>query len=142
MRRTEKKRGWQPRSRRNSPPFPPRNGRSWKPPPREMEERLREMSDEEREALALAGLRQRIEGQAEQIAAAALAASQRNEVAEVLPRLEEAATYFAEGEAPGSPYEQLAHFTRAVIALLRQQPLPPLPPAYVERFAALQAQLR
>ena len=87
------------------------------------------LSDDEREAVALAAQRQQIEALAAQIVDAALHATRQGNVAALLPTLEEAAATYAQDETPDSPFDQLARFTRAVIAKLGGQPLPPdLPP--------------
>ena len=72
---------------------------------------------------------------------AALAARQAGQVAELLPQLEEAAAHYAEGEAPGSAYADLAQFVRAVMAMLRGAPPEPVAPDYVERLALLRRKL-
>ena len=97
------------------------------------------LSDDEREAVALAAQRQQIEALAAQIVDAALHATRQGNVAALLPTLEEAAATYAQDETPDSPFDQLARFTRAVIAKLGGQPLPPVPEPYLEQFAAFQA---
>jgi hypothetical protein len=87
--------------------------------------------------------RQGLEQQAEAIATAARRAHRSRDAATLIPQLEEAAAHYAQDEAPGSPYHHLAQFTRAVITLLQEddRPLPPVPDAYAEMFAALQRDL-
>jgi len=60
------------------------------------------------------------------------------ERAPLLAWLEEVARQAAEGEAPGSPWDELAGYLRAVAALLRGAPLPPVPAAYAAHLAAIQ----
>jgi hypothetical protein len=99
---------------------------------------LADMSPEEQEAWLLAQRRGQIEAQADQVVEAALDAWQNQRVEELLPVLDQAATHYAEDEAEGSPYAQLAGFIQAVAALLRGTPPPPVPEDYAEKFVALQ----
>ena len=96
-----------------------------------------QLSPDEQQAAQMAVRREMLAAQANDVAEAALAAKREGRSAELLPKLDEAAAYFADGEAADSPYAQLASFVRAVSALLRGEPPPPVPQAYVERFAAL-----
>ncbi|MEK7326987.1 MAG: hypothetical protein AAB217_17220, partial [Chloroflexota bacterium] len=48
----------------------------------------------------------------------------------------------AAGEEPGSPGAELAQFIRAVIAILKGEPVPPVPAAYAGRLATVQAARR
>jgi hypothetical protein len=83
---------------------------------------------------------QQIAATAEQAAAAtrdALADDDPTARAELAAKLADAAAYYAEGETPGSDYDQLTNFLRACTALLRGEPPPPLP----ERYARLLAEL-
>jgi tetratricopeptide (TPR) repeat protein len=112
--------------------------------PPEVQEQVRQaaahlaaMSPEEREAALAAARQQQIEAQADQVVEAAQAARREGRVEDLLPKLQEAAAYFAEGEAPDSPYAHLARFIAAVIALLQGRPLPAVPPEYAARLAGL-----
>jgi hypothetical protein len=98
---------------------------------------LAAMSPAERVAALLAMQQANIEQQATAIVEAVRQARQANQVAALLPQLA-AAAHLAEGEAPRSAYAGLAQFVEAVIALLRGEPLPPVPPAYAGPLAALQ----
>jgi len=104
---------------------------------RQFIEEAARLSPDEQAALA----RRQLDDIAEQVAGAALAARQAGQVAELLPQLEAAAAQYAEGEAPGSAYADLAQFVRAVIALLQGTPVEPVAPDYVERLALLRRQL-
>lgn len=109
---------------------------------RRSEQQVARMSPAEQRALAL-------HLQAEQIArtaddAAALAAQAiRDGDPDARRRLAiemgQAAAHYAKDEPPGSPYDDLAAFLRAVAALLRGTPVPRAPAAYAERLAAIQA---
>jgi hypothetical protein len=99
---------------------------------------LAEMSPDEQGAWLVAQQRLRIESQADQVVEAALDAWQNQRVEELLPVLDQAAAHFAEGEAEGSPYAQLAGFIRAVAALLQGAPPAPVPEDYAEKFVTLQ----
>lgn len=80
-----------------------------------------------------------VESQADVVIDAALSARQNNTLADLLPQLIEAAAQFAQDEASGSPYANLAQFVRAVIAVLQGQPPEPVSPEYADRLAAFQA---
>ncbi len=103
---------------------------------------LKQMSPVEQEAMLQAMQQQALEQQAEAIVAAARQAHRQNDTAGLIPQLEQVVANFAQAEAAGSPGHQLAQFSRAVIALLRGQPLPPVPAAYAEKLAALQRDLQ
>lgn len=60
---------------------------------------------------------------------------------DVLAFLENLAKQAAEGEAPGSIWLEVAALCQALIALLRREPLPPIPTRYAAHFAAVQAEL-
>ena len=77
------------------------------------------------------------EAQADAVVEAARAARQQGTVADLIPQLEAAAAEWASGEAPGSPYADLAQFVRAVSATLQGHPPEPVAPAYVARLASL-----
>ncbi len=100
------------------------------------------LSPDEQQATQMAVRRELLAAAANDVAEAALSARREGGIAELLPKLDEAAAYYADGEAADSPYAQLAGFVRAVGALLRGDPPPPVPQAYVERFAALRQALR
>ena len=99
--------------------------------------RLEAMSPEE-QAEYVGGRRPRrrlsgskIQSLADQAREGALAA-QRGEVeaGPLAARIEEVASQVSEGEEPGSPWEELARYLGAVVALLRGEPVPPVPDAY------------
>jgi hypothetical protein len=105
------------------------------------------MSDEERAAYAAeagaaaraAATRQQIDELADQARDGAVAALRgQTDRQALIARIEEVAGQAAEGEAPGSPWHALAAYLRAVVALLRGSPLPPVPEAYADHLAAIQ----
>ena len=104
------------------------------------------MSDEERAAYAAesedaasaADRRRQIDELADQARDGAIAAQrgQTNRQA-LIARIEAVANQAAEGEAPGSPWDALATYLRAVVALLRGEPMPPVPEVYAAHVAAI-----
>ena len=77
---------------------------------------------------------------AEQVVAlthAALADDDPAARAALVGQILDAAAHSAEGEQPGSPYDELARFLRAVAALLQGLPTDMVPPAYAERLNQL-----
>jgi tetratricopeptide (TPR) repeat protein len=107
----------------------------------QMMRQFEQMGESEREALVLAARRERIKQQAEQVVGVALQATRDGRLDDLLPQLAAAAAHYAEDEEPGSPYDQLAAFVRAVAARLRGNPALPVPPTYVERYAAFEEAL-
>ncbi|HUW10312.1 MAG TPA: tetratricopeptide repeat protein, partial [Anaerolineae bacterium] len=116
----------------------------------QLEARLRQLAGEwegmspEEQAQQLAamlagGQRQQIESFAAQAREGAIAAL-RGEIERgpLLERIEQVAAQAAEGEEPGSPRDDLAAYLRAVVALLRGQPVPPVPASYAAHLAAIQ----
>jgi hypothetical protein len=106
---------------------------------------LEAMSPEERaelEAAARAAAsREQIQSLADQARDGAIAALRGDtERDPLVARIEEVAAQAAEGEEPGSPWDELASYLRAVVALLRGEPLTPVPAAYAAHFAAIQAE--
>ena len=61
---------------------------------------------------------------------------------DVLDWLEQAAGQAAQGEAPGSPWLEVAAFCRALVALLKGEPIPPVPPRYAAHFSAVQSEMK
>jgi tetratricopeptide (TPR) repeat protein len=101
---------------------------------------LEQMAPEEREALAVAARRQQIEENAGRARDAAVnTLRDGRDPAGLIAQLEEAAAHFADGEAPGSPYDDLAVYLRAVAAVLRGEAPSPIPSAYAGHLAAVQA---
>ena len=101
------------------------------------QEALAAMDPEEREAAVAELRRQQIEQQAanaEQATQAVLQSKDTTQQAELAQQLIGAAEHFAEGEAEGSPYAELALFLQALAALLRKEALPALPSAYQARI--------
>jgi len=99
--------------------------------PREREQQLA--------AMQAAGQRRQIEDLANQARDGAIAALRgETEREPLLERIEQVAAQTAEGEEPGSPWDDLAAYLRAVVALLRGQPVPPVPAAYAAHVAAIQ----
>jgi hypothetical protein len=84
------------------------------------------------------GQRQQIESLADQARDGAIAALRGEIALETLAtRLEEEAAEAAADEEAGSPWQQLAAYLRAVVALLRGDELPPVPAAYAAHLAAI-----
>jgi hypothetical protein len=117
---------------------------------REFLQRWEAMSEEEQAAYwaqaEAAGRREQIESLADQARDGALAALRGEVDRDALIReLEQVAWQAAEGEEPGSPstplragpWDELAAYLRAVAALLRGEPLPPVPAQYAGHIAAL-----
>ena len=107
--------------------------------------KLEAMSPEERtefEAAARAAATQnQIQTLADQARDGAIAALRgETEQAPLAAQIGRVAAQAAEGEEPGSPWDELARYLRAVVALLRDQPLPPVPAAYAAHLAAIQAE--
>jgi len=102
-------------------------------------EQLASMSEDERAGVMAAAQRAQIEQLATQARDATLAALRgETDRAGLAAQLEHVAGQAADGEAPGSPWLDVAGFIRAAAALLRGEPLPPVPAAYAGQFAALQ----
>lgn len=81
--------------------------------------RFASLSPDEQAALLAAGQRSAIDAQADEVVDAVLRAAVEDRLAALIPDLDDAAAAFADGEAPGSPYAELAAFVVAVAALLR-----------------------
>jgi hypothetical protein len=96
-----------------------------------------QLSPDEQEAAQMAVRRELLAAAANDVVEAALAAQREGRTAELLPKLDEAAAHYADGETADSPYDRLARFIVAVIALLRGEPVPPVPQEYTERLAVL-----
>ena len=80
---------------------------------------------------------------ADQARAAALAYVRRQAPKhDVLAWLEQAASQAAEGEDPGSPWLAVAGLCLALAALIKQEPLPPVPVQYAAHFSAVQAEFK
>ncbi len=107
----------------------------------EMEAALRQMAEMDPEQLASLQA-QAIVGQIQQTADqtrdAAIAAL-RGEVDtnELVVQMDDVATRAAEDESPGSPWLEVALFVQAAAALLRGDPIPPVPDIYVDHMAAI-----
>ena len=57
----------------------------------------------------------------------------------LIAQLGEMAERAAADEPPDLPWAQLAAYLQAVVALLREQPLPPVPPTFATHLAAIEA---
>ena len=57
----------------------------------------------------------------------------------LIAQLGEMAERAAADEPPDSPWAQLAAYLQAVVALLREEPLLPVPPAFCAHLAAIEA---
>lgn len=71
-----------------------------------------------------------------------LRAAAEDRLPALLPDLDDAAAAFGDGEAPGSPYAELAAFVAAVAAFLRGEAAPAVPAGHVARFTALRGKLQ
>ena len=48
----------------------------------------------------------------------------------------------AEGEKPGSPWSDVASLCNALIALIKEEPVPPVPAVYAGHFSAVQSEMK
>ena len=99
------------------------------------------MSPNEQDAALITLYVQQLKLQAAHVIETVRHAHHTNRLRELLPQLETAAEHFSEGEAKDSPYAQLSQFIQAIVALIRQQSLPPIPEMYQEQFVALQTEI-
>ncbi len=109
---------------------------------RRTEAQIAQMSPEELQALALQLQLEQIEraaAEVQQLAAETLTAGDPDARRRLAIQVGKLAAQYALGEAPGSPADQLAAFLRGVAAVLRGTIVPPVPPHYAERIAALRA---
>ena len=122
---------------------PPEERAQLEPRFRQFIQQLEQMSPEEREqqvaAMRAGGQRHQIESLAARARDDAIAAL-RGEIerAPFLEELERIAAQAAEDEEPGSPWDELAAYLRAVVALLRGESLPPVPASYAAHIVAIQ----
>lgn len=109
---------------------------------RRSEQRVAAMKPEEQRSLAL-HLRHeqiaRIAADAAGLAEQALREDDPDARRRLAIEMGQLATHYAQGEERGSPYDDLASFLRGIAAVLRGTPVPPAPPAFAERLAALRA---
>jgi hypothetical protein len=109
---------------------------------RHSEQQVASMSHEEQHRLALWLRQEQIRRAADEAAAAAeqvLREGDPDARRRLAIEMGQLASHYAQGEERGSPYDELASFLRGVAALLRGTPLPPVPPAFAERLAGVQA---
>ena len=123
--------------------LPPEQRAEMEAAAREFARRLEQMSDEERAqylaAAQAAARRQQIDDLAGQARDGAIAALRgQTDPAALIAKIENVTAQAAEGEQPGSPWYELAAYLRAVVALLRGEPLPPVPEPYAAHVAAIQ----
>jgi tetratricopeptide (TPR) repeat protein len=106
-------------------------------------EAYQRMSPEEQAALLEAAQSGQYEQVAVQARDAALAYLRRQAPRkDVLGFLDNAARQAAEGEAPGSPWLEVAGLCRALSALLRGESPPPVPARYAAHFSAVQSEYK
>ncbi|MDY7077505.1 MAG: tetratricopeptide repeat protein, partial [Chloroflexota bacterium] len=110
---------------------------------RQFAQEWEQMTDEERAeyqaAAYAAAQRQQIQDLANQARDGAIAALRgQTDRAALIAQVEQVAAQAAEGEQPGSPWAELAAYLRAVVALLRGEPAPPVPESYAAHIAAIQ----
>jgi hypothetical protein len=109
---------------------------------RRTEARVAQMSPEEQRRLALQLQQEqiaRVAADLHELAARTLLEDSPDARRQIAIQMGQVAAHYAAGESPGSPYDQLASFARAVAAILRGTVVPPAPPAYAGRVAELRA---
>ncbi|MCA9954418.1 MAG: CHAT domain-containing protein [Anaerolineales bacterium] len=104
--------------------------------------RLRQLSPEEQaqyvEAVLAASAQAQLDDHANQARDAAIAARRGDiDPAELAQKLAENAQNMAQGQSEASPLAELAQFLTAAAALLRQEPVPPVPDTYLAHMAAI-----
>jgi hypothetical protein len=108
----------------------------------QMHEQMVQLSSDERQAVIAEAQQAQIADAADRARDVAIQALRSGDAAscnDLAAQIVAAAAQATAGEAPDSPWHPLAAYLAAVAALLREQPVPPIPPAYQERFAAIQA---
>ena len=105
-------------------------------------EEFQRLSPAQQAALADAALCQRYEQAADQARLAALAYVRRQAPKQdVVNWLEHSAEQAAEGEAPGSPWLEVAALCLALAALIKGEPIPQVPVQYAAHFSAVQTEM-
>ncbi len=61
---------------------------------------------------------------------------------DILDYLTEMSQKAADGEEPGSPWLEVAALCDALIALIKEEPVPPVPAVYVSHFSAVQSEMK
>ena len=61
---------------------------------------------------------------------------------DILGYLTEMAQKAAEGEKPGSPWLDVAMLCHALVALIKEESIPPVPAAYAGHFSAVQSEMK
>ena len=131
--------------------LPPEERAQMEAAARQFARQWEQMSEEEQAqqlaAMQAAGQREQIESLANQARAGAIAALRgKTDRERLIAQIENVAAQAAEDEQPGSPsaalrtgpWYDLAAYLRAVVALLRGEPLPPVPERYAAHVAAIQ----
>jgi hypothetical protein len=106
-------------------------------------EEFQSKSPEEQAAILDAAQRVQYEQAANQVRDAALAYFRRQAPKQdVLNVLEDAASKINANEAPGSPWRDVAGLCLSLIALIKEEPVPPVPARYVPHFSAVQQEMK
>jgi hypothetical protein len=101
------------------------------------------MSPEEQAAVLDGQRRAQVENAVEQIRAAGVAYFRKQvPKRDVLQMLEGASRQIKQGESAGSPWLPAAALCDCVIALIKEEPVPPVPSAYAGQFAAVQSEMK
>jgi len=101
-------------------------------------EEFQRMSPEEQAAVLDGERRAQIENAANQVRDAGVAFFRRRvPLRDVLGMLEGASRQMKQGESAGSPWLEAAALCDAIIALVKGEPVPPVPSAYAGHFAAV-----
>jgi hypothetical protein len=56
--------------------------------------------------------------------------------------LEGASKQLKDGESAGSPWLEVAALCDALVALIKEEPVPPVPGAYASHFSAVQSEMK
>jgi tetratricopeptide (TPR) repeat protein len=106
-------------------------------------EEFQRMTPEQQAAVVDQGRRQQIENAAGQVRDAGLAYVRRQAPKrDVLQMLEDASRQMKAGESAGSPWLEVAALCDAIAALIKEEPVPPVPAAYASHFAAVQSEMK
>ncbi|MEP7134536.1 MAG: tetratricopeptide repeat protein, partial [Chloroflexota bacterium] len=105
-------------------------------------EDFQRMSPEEQAAVVAGQRRAQIDNAAEQVRDAGLAYFRKQAPKrDVLNMLEGASKNMKDGESAGSPWLEVAALCDAIIALVKEEPVPPVPAAYASHFSAVQSEI-
>ncbi len=106
-------------------------------------EEFQRMSPDEQAAVLEQQRRAQIDNAADQVRDAGLAYARKQAPRkDVLDMLENAANQRKANEKPGSPWLEVAALCDALVALIKGEPVPPVPAAYVSHFSAVQSEIK